>query len=385
MNRADFTERATGRLVPTIQNALAFVPDDLPPRQLDLGKLLPAVARAERAVGELNGIGGRLPNPYLLVRPFMRREAVASSRIEGTVTTLSELFLFEVEGAADRRKTRSDAREVWNYVRALEHCLKRLDTLPISLRLIREAHEFLMQGVALDRGAAIVPGEFKRDQNWIGARLIQNARFVPPPPAEAERAMDALEKYVNAPHDELPLIIRLALIHYQFEAIHPFPDGNGRVGRLLIPLILCEREEMSQPLLYLSPYFEKNFDAYIDRMFAVSTQGAWNDWIEFFLNGVAESSHDAIAKASALQDLQARYHNRVRRARTSALLGQLIDILFESPAVTVPHVAARLKIAYNAAKKHVDKLVAEGVIKPAPAGTRPRHFLANEIIDVLSS
>ena len=177
----------------------------------------------------------------------------------------------------------------------------------------------------------IIPGEFRTDQNWIGARLIENARYVPPPPPEAVAAMSDLEKaYINTLDGSLPLLIQLALIHYQFEAIHPFPDGNGRVGRLLLPLILVERKEISQPLLYLSTYFEKNYDEYIDRMLAVSQHGLWTGWIEFFLNGVEEACKDAISRAQTLLDLQQHYRQKIQRARSSALLGQLIKPIYSS-------------------------------------------------------
>lgn len=383
MNPEDFKNSKTGRLVPTIQGAMAFVPDPLPPPLLDYGELLPHVARAQRALGELSGIGRTLHNPYLLIRPFMRREAVASSKIEGTVTTLSELFLFELEKDATGT---ADAREVWNYVRALETSLRKLDELPISLRMIKEAHRVLLSNVASNRGAAIVPGELKTDQNWIGARLIQNARYVPPPQKEAEEGMYQLEKYMNADDgDDCPLIVKLALIHYQFEAIHPFPDGNGRVGRLLIPLVLCERKEISQPLLYMSPFFEKNYDEYIDRMLDVSMHGLWGNWIKFFLKGIEETCKDAVTKAAQLQDMQAEYHRRIQRARSSVLLGKIIDLLFEHPAITIPNASERLGIAYNAAKNNLDRLVEHQILRPGAENIRPKYYLATEIIDALSS
>jgi Fic family protein len=208
MNPADFKNPRTGQLVPTTQG-LAFVPAPLPPDLLDLAPLVPLVARATHALGELSGIGRTLQNPYLLIRPFMRREAVASSKIEGTVTTLTELFLFEV---GQEKGGAADTREVLNYVRALEHALSQLDKLPISSRLIKEAHKILMQDVPQHRGASIVPGEFRTDQNWIGARLIENARYAPPPPVAAIEAMSDLEKHINALDDSLPTLIHLALI-----------------------------------------------------------------------------------------------------------------------------------------------------------------------------
>jgi Fic family protein len=381
MKASDFAN-PTGRLVPTIQG-VAFVPNALPPNSIDLARLVPVLTRATKALGELSGIGQTLHNPYLLVRPFMRREAVASSKIEGTVTTLTELFLFEVDQEKERGP---DAREVFNYVRALENTLKNLDKLPISSRLIKSAHKILMGGVQKHRGASIVAGEFRKDQNWIGAKLIQNARYVPPPAPEMEKAMSDLEKYINiSPNEtELPLIIRLALIHYQFEAIHPFPDGNGLVGRLLLPLILCEQKEISQPLLYLSPYFEKKYDEYIDAMLDVSKLGLWNHWIEFFLVGVEEACKDAIAKAQALKDLQDKYWERIQQARSSALQGRLLDLLFERPAITVSYAASQLGITYNAAKNNISRLVKHKIISPGSMTWRPKVYFANEIMKILN-
>lgn len=380
MNPEDFKDSKTGKLVPTLKG-LAFVPNPLPPPLIDLALLVPLVSRAERALGELSGIGRTLPNPYLLIRPFMRREAVASSKIEGTVTTLSQLLLFEVDEETNRAP--GDAREVLNYVRALEYSLKRLDELPISARLIREAHKILLTNVQSNRGAQIIPGEFRKDQNWIGAKLIENARYVPPPPQEVPEAMSALEKYINTKDEEIPTLIQLALIHYQFEAIHPFPDGNGRVGRLLIPLILYERKEISQPLLYMSSYFEKNYEDYIDHMLAISKMGLWTSWISFFLEGIEETCKDAITRAQSLQTLQKNYYGKIQRARSSALLGQLIELLFEHPAITVPYAAERLQISYNAAKNNINRLVEAQILRSSRGDSRPMVFVAADIVNTI--
>lgn len=380
MNPEDFKDSKTGKLVPTLKG-LAFVPNPLPPPLIDLALLVPLVSRAERALGELSGIGRTLPNPYLLIRPFMRREAVASSKIEGTVTTLSQLLLFEVDEETNRAP--GDAREVLNYVRALEYSLKRLDELPISARLIREAHKILLTNVQSNRGVQIIPGEFRKDQNWIGAKLIENARYVPPPPQEVPEAMSALEKYINTKDEEIPTLIQLALIHYQFEAIHPFPDGNGRVGRLLIPLILYERKEISQPLLYMSSYFEKNYEDYIDHMLAISKMGLWTSWISFFLEGIEETCKDAITRAQSLQTLQKNYYGKIQRARSSALLGQLIELLFEHPAITVPYAAERLQISYNAAKNNINRLVEAQILRSSRGDSRPMVFVAADIVNTI--
>lgn len=380
MNPEDFRNSPSGALTLTIDNAMAFVPNPLPPPNLDLTLLISPLMRATQALGELSGIGRTLPNPYLLLRPFMRREAVASSKIEGTVTSLSELLVYEAGSDAG---VSDDTIEVRNYIRALEQGIQRLPQLPVSTRLMLELHKTLMSGVRTGRGAHIVPGEFKRDQNWIGARLIQNARFVPPPPARTPELMGALENYIHAPtFNDTPLIVQLALIHYQFETIHPFPDGNGRIGRLLIPLILAEKGQMSHPLLYISSYIEKNYDRYIDLMFGVSRSGAWIEWVAFFIEAVEASCVDAIKKAKAIQDLYAEYRSKIQTARSSALLAKIIDDLFNIPAVTIPTVQAHLNISYNAAKNNIEKLIDCGILHRVNDDRRPTWFFAGGIITV---
>ncbi len=264
MDRNGFHAKATGTLVPTIGGRKAFVPARLPPVSIDIERILPALSRATQAVGELKGIGRFVSNPLLLIRPLQRREAVSSSSMEGTYTTLTDLFLFEA--GASEAATRGDNREVLNYVRALEGAIDGLATLPISSRLVRDAHRVLLTGVARHRGAAVEAGELKRGQNWIGGSgRIDTARFIPAPPAETPRALDTLMAFVNREERASPLI-DAALAHYQFEAIHPFADGNGRVGRMLITLILIDNGTLPQPLLYMSPYLERHKDRYIDLM-----------------------------------------------------------------------------------------------------------------------
>lgn len=320
-------------------------------------------------------------SPYLLVRPLLRQEAVASSRIEGTVTSYDQLALFEA--GVDVTDTAPDAGEVHNYVRALEHGIKRLPELPVCLRLMNELHAILLEGVRDHRGARIAPGEFRRTQNWIGARRIQDARYVPPPPQDVMPTLDALEKYIQSDMSDLPLLVRIALIHYQFEAIHPYPDGNGRVGRLLIPLVLCEQNALSQPLLYLSNYFERNRDAYIDLMLDISQEGRWERWVEFFVRGIEEECRSTIGKIRSLQALRADFDQRIQRARSSVLLGKLIDLFFESPVVTVPRAARKLGISYNAAKNNLERLAQAQVVTPAALGGR-NYWIARDILNVMA-
>jgi len=385
MNADDFKNSPSGRLVPTIDGCFAFVPNPLPPPKFDLARLARPLADASLALGGLDGLGQALPDPKLLVRSFSRVEAVASSKIEGTVTSFPELLTLEL--TPDAPRVRNDTREVHNYSVALAKGLELLPQLPISNRFFCELHAALVAGVRDERGMQVPPGELKLHQNYIGARTIKNARFVPPPPAESVIALGELEKYINKPGDEndLPLLIKLALIHYQFETIHPFPDGNGRVGRLIIPMMLCEQKAISQPLLYLSTYFERNNDEYIDRMYEVSKSGDWEGWVRFFLRGVAVSARNGIAKANALAALRKKYMGQVQAARSSALLVKLIDALFEIPAITVTHTAKKLGISYNASKHNLQRLVELKIITPDIRYEHKRWYFALEIMATLNA
>jgi Fic family protein len=374
-----FKNSPSGKMVKTPQDYWAFVPNPLPPSIKFTPKLVRVLSDADRTLGELAGIGRTLPNPHLLIRPFVRREAVLSSRIEGTQASLSDLFYFEA--ARKEREAGSDVREVLNYVRALEYGLKRLKTLPMSLRLIRELHARLMKGV---RGSYHTPGEFRRSQNWIGSPgcMLNEATFVPPPIPEMKEALDAFEKYLHK-SSSLPPLVNLALIHYQFEAIHPFLDGNGRIGRLLITLLLCQWELLPQPLLYLSAFFEKYRDVYYDLLLAVSQEGCWEEWIAFFLSGIKLQSIDAVLRIRRLQRLHQRYRKRFQEARSSALILNLIDFLFESPILTVRRTQKRLKVTFRSAQQNIDKLIQAGILKEITGRSRNRIFLASEILKAI--
>ena len=361
MDRNGFTSACTGQLIPTIGGRKAFIPNPLPPLNLDLNAVLPILGRATQAVGELKGIGRTIPNPMLLVRPLQRREAVSSSGMEGTFTTLSDLFMFEAGASAPDRQ--ADNREVLNYVRALEGAIADLDELPISARLIRRAHQKLLQGVSRERGARIEAGEFKQDQNWIGGDgSIETARFIPAPPQATPDAIDTLTSFINRPdRDQGALLIDIALAHYQFEAIHPFGDGNGRVGRMLTALMLAESGALPQPLLYMSPWLERNKAHYIDLMFEVSQSGNWVPWIHFFLRGVEESAKETIEVVQRIQDLQKEYRERFQTARRSALMLRILDLAFERPVMSVSAIAQALDVTYAGAAHNVKALLAAGV------------------------
>ncbi len=366
----------------------AFVPASLPPDLVWTPELVRVLSDADRALGELAGLGRHLANPHLLIAPFIRREAVLSSRIEGTLASLSDLYLFEATQLPlfDRP---DDTKEVYNYVRALEYGLARLSDLPLSLRLIRELHGHLMEGVRgerLPRREAQTPGEFRTTQNWIGPPgvLLDGATFVPPPPDQMREALYALEAYLHAPSG-LPPLIRLGLIHYQFEVIHPFLDGNGRVGRLLLTLLLCAWDLLPQPLLYLSAYFEAHRQAYYDHLLAVSRQGAWDAWLRFFLRGVAVQSADAVYRSGRLTDLREQYRQRFQTRRAAARLLQIVDLLFARPVVTVRQIADMLGITYQATARHVDTLVAEGLLAEITGRARDRVFRADAVIDAIAA
>jgi len=272
-------------------------------------------------------------------------------------------------------------REVLNYVRALEYGLERLDTLPVSLRLIRELHERLLAGV---RGEHATPGEFRTRQNWIGAPscLLKDASFVPPPVPHMHEALNDLERYLHGQAIHPPLI-RLALIHYQFEAIHPFVDGNGRIGRLLLPLLMVEWKLMPTPLLYLSAYFHRQRQNYYDLLMAVSEGGAWRDWILFFLEGVHGQAQDAILRAKRLQDLQTEWRQRLLRPRGSALPVRLSESLFASPVVTIPKAQRILGVTYPSAQRNVQELVAVGILQQIGEARYGKTFIATEILQII--
>src|SRR5664280_3635547 len=289
------TRHPSGRLVRQREGYSAFIPDPLPPTLNWTAALVGALSEADRAIGRLAGEGSGLPNPHLLIRPFIRREAVLSSRIEGTQATLGELLAAEAGAVVDRSP--EDLREVGNYIVALEHGIAQLHKLPLCVRIIRELHDKLMTDV---RGDHATPGQFRRSQNWIGkpGSTLATASFIPPPPGEIEPCLAAWEKFLYA--SGLPPLVTIGLAHYQFEAVHPFLDGNGRVGRLLITLFLVERGILPTPLLYLSAFFEASRREYYDGLKDVSERAEWHDWLEYFLLGVARMSEDALSRTARM-------------------------------------------------------------------------------------
>jgi Fic family protein len=376
-----FEQSPAGILVPSERGQRAFVPYPLPPPNIDLRALAEPLERAASALGELDGLGRVLPNPYLLIAPLQGREALSSSTMEGTYTTADNLLLLDA-GASEVDQSQ-DTREVLNYRHALSSAISSLETIPLSLRTLKDAHRTLMSNVRFDRGLRARPGEFKEHQNFIGAYEVEKARFIPPPRHESLECLDKLERYFHDESNGLPVLINSALIHYQFETIHPFADGNGRVGRMLITLHLYHARKIRLPLLYLSPALEGKKDEYIDRMYAVSAYGAWTEWIKFYLDTVVESSNFAIEIADRLIGLQKKYREKFQKANRSAGILAIIDRLFNHPAFSIPMIAEEFGISYPAAKANVDKLLSENIVQEAQNTSHPRFYIAKEIISSL--
>jgi Fic family protein len=353
----------------------AFAPAPIP-RQVELSaSTVLELSEADRAVGALAGLGGQLPNPHILISPYLRREAVASTRIEGTQSTLSEVLSAE----AQFRVETEDQREVLNYVRALERGLLRLQELPLSKRLIREMHGELMRGV---RGQERTPGEFRRSQNWIGGTNPSDAMFVPPPVDLLEDALDDLEHFL---HEDVPLpvLVRCALAHFQFETIHPFLDGNGRLGRLLIVFYLVERGVLGQPLLYLSAYFERNRDEYVNALQGVRERGDINGWIAFFVRGLTVQARSAVESADALLRLREEFRARLRQAGARGQAVDASEALIGNPFVTAPQLAQLLNVTRQGAQYVISSLERARIVQAVEGKSRPALYVAQEVLDVL--
>jgi len=376
----DFAKSTAGQCIKTPQGYWAFVPNPLPPKIDYPLSLVNLLSDADRALGQLAGVGMILPNPHLLIAPSIRREAVLSSRIEGTQATLDDLYLFEA--VPSRGDVAPDVQQVVNYVRAMEYGLKRLEELPICGRLVREIHERLVEGV---RGMYSTPGELRTSQNWIGPRncTLNEATFIPPPVQEMKEAMSEWEKYLHSEPSEPPLV-QCALMHYQFEAIHPFLDGNGRVGRLLITFFLCQRGNLPQPLLYLSAYFERNRAEYYDRLLRVSTVGDWHGWLEFFLRGIVTQAKDAVNWSTELIELHESYRRRLAITRVPRGTHEIVDELFVSPYVTITDANKGWNISYPTASSAIEKLVELNILEEVTGRKRGRVYCARELLHILS-
>ena len=369
--------RHIGSFVPVTGDYVAFVPAGLPPSIFWDTNIAVSLSAADRSIGRLAGEARHLPNPKLLVAPFIRKEAVLSSRIEGTQTTLCELLA--TEAGVPVKRSLLDLHEVGNYVTALEYGLERLDTLPLSLRLVRELHERLMRGV---RGDSATPGEFRRSQNWIGSpgSTLADATYVPPPPSELMDCLSAWEWFL---HDEsLPPLIHAALVHAQFEATHPFLDGNGRVGRLLITLLLAQRGVLPQPLLYLSAYFERTRQDYYTRLQGITERGEWEEWLVYFLSGVATQADETIEKMLWIDELLSGWKQDLLRER-SRLPERALEQFAANPFWTVGALADKMEVAYPSAQRAINRLESLGVISLVGEARRNRVYCAQALLDVM--
>jgi Fic family protein len=376
-----FKDSPAGRLIKTSTNYRAFVPNPLPPKDLDKfsAEFVAILSEADRGIGALKSLGKLIPNPNLLVAPYVRKEAVQSSRIEGTQASLSDIFYCE---ASKEKPKYADVLEVLNYVRAMNYGLSRLKELPLSLRLVREIHSKLMEGV---RGERISPGEFRTTQNWIGPPgcSIADATYVPPPVPEMNEALGQWEKFLHA-EDLIAPLIKCALMHYQFEAIHPFLDGNGRVGRLLITFYLYEKGYLEYPILYLSDFFERYRNDYYTLLIGVSQDGNWDAWLKYFIRGVAAQSKAAEETGHKILDLQKKYRQQLQKESVSTLVFQLLEMLFLNPFVSVPGISDYLKITWPTAKASVEHLMKLGILKEVSGRKRSRIYCAEELLNILA-
>jgi Fic family protein len=375
MNPKDFRAPSAGKVIRTPQGYSAFIPAKLPPTLEYDNQFVLSLSRADAALSELSGLGRHLPNPHLLIAPYVRREAVLSSRIEGTKASLSDLLIDEMERLTHRT---DDVREVRNYVAAMEHGLDRLHKLPLSLRLVREIHARLMNGV---RGDFATPGEFRRSQNWIGpsGSTVETARYVPPPPEHLDDLLRDWERFLHE-RNIFPDLVQCAIMHEQFEAIHPFIDGNGRLGRLLITLFLIERGRLPQPLLYLSAYIEAHRQDYYDLLQRVRTHGDWMGWLRFFMAGVTEIACEARGQASRLMELREKFRGRLRD-KPKALA--LLDELFLNPYMSVSRAEKVLKVSNPTARQSVMLLQTKGVLEEITGRTWGKLYLAKPILETI--
>lgn len=360
----------------------AFFPSPLPPSppiilEENLQNLL---SEADMALARLDGLGHVLPNANLFIAMYVRKEALLSSQIEGTQASLEDLFEFE---RGEQPKNINDVTEVVNYVKALNYGMERLENFPMSLRLIKEIHGILMKGL---RGGEKTPGEFRHTQNWIGPAgcMLQDATFVPSPPHEAEDAIGTLELYMHA-SQRLPVLVDCALVHYQFETIHPFLDGNGRLGRLLITFYLYWKGVLHKPLLYLSYFFKKRRQEYYDRLSLVRENGDYEQWLAFFLKGVVDTAASGVDTAKKILELQTRHRNLLWQKKISSPLAVgILEKLFYLPYASVKDVAQEFGISYQAASSLVSQLESAGILREITGRKRDKRYVYAEYLNILS-
>jgi len=360
----------------------AFIPPELPPDPpVELASLYQHLDRANQALGRLDGLTTLLPDTKFFLYLYVQKEALLSSQIEGTQSSFSDLLLFEND--AEPSVPIDDVEEVSNYVAAMQHGLRRIaGGFPLSLRLIREIHAILLRG---GRGANRTPGEFRRSQNWVGGTRPGDAAFVPPPPQRLMECLDSLERFLHDEKHKLPILVEAGLIHVQFETVHPFLDGNGRLGRLLITLLLCSKGALRAPLLYLSLYFKTNRDRYYDLLQRIRTHGAWEEWLAFFLEGTEMTARSAAEAAKQILTLFAKDRNRIQkigRAAASAL--RVHEYMQQKPLVAIGTVAEELKLSIPTVTVALDHLVHLGIAKEVTGKRRARVFGYSRYLKILS-
>jgi Fic family protein len=374
-----FTKSSPGKLVKNMHGDRAFVPNPLPVKVGWSDKLVDAVARAEAELGKLAGLGHRFPDPQRLVRLFLRREAELSSKIEDTHAGVRTQLLLDV--VPEVREQSPDADEVNNNFRALEYGLKSLEHRDVSQSLIKEMHTLLLQNV---RGHDKTPGRYRSVQAHIGrSSNIKDARFVPPPPYMVPECMDAFEKFIRT-DSSTQRVLRVAMMHYQFECIHPFADGNGRIGRVLILLLMSQWKMLPLPLFNPSAFLEQNRREYYDHLMNVSTRGEWEDWIIFFADGIVEECLATIERIESLEALRITYQSRVRTKNSPANVSKLVDELFAQPRVTLDDVKQMFDTWPASAQRYIDRLVKLKILREVTGRERNRVYLATEIVDLFS-
>jgi Fic family protein len=381
MDAERFRYSTSGKVIRAPGEYWVFIPNPLPPDLVWSDRLVSALSEAERSLAALAEKGSDFASPLTMVQPFLRREAVLSSRIEGTQADLDDLYWFEARPDSARSGA-GDEAEVANYVLAMQFGIERLETLPMSLRLMRELHARLFEGLSKDH---VTPGEFRRSQNWIGppGSTLENAPYVPPPVDQMLAALDQFEKYIHQPSD-LPGLVRIALIHYQFEAIHPFLDGNGRIGRLLIAMLLNQWGLLPHPWLYLSGYFDARRQTYYDALLGVSERGDWEGWIGLFLEAVARQSEEAGACLDRLEALRAHYRQLIVDERAVDGLAKTLDFLFGRPMATVRQVQAGIGASeYKTAQRYVQRLAELGILREITGARRNRVYRADAIFEAI--
>ena len=373
-----FTSTERGRVRKTPEGYWAFVPAAAPRRLSLSDEVVKLLDEATGAVHRLGGVGRLIPNPHLLIGPHLRLEAVLSSRIEGTKTDVGQLLRFEA-GQVPSPDAADDATEVTNYIVAMEHGVERVrDGFPISVRLFREMHELLLQGA---RGQHRRPGELRKSPVWLGGATLDDAVFVPPPPDEMRDALSDLETFLH--ETDLPLLLQLAIAHYQFEVIHPFLDGNGRIGRLMIPLMLVLRDALPQPLLYLSAFFEQHRGEYYDHLLSTSQRGDLMPWIAFFLRGVRQQARDSEERTVHLVELQHQLRNQLLDEGRPNSVIRLAEQLFATPVVTAARVEAMIDVTRPTAQAAIDALMERGDLTEITGRTRGRIYEAGAIFEAV--